>query len=99
MPLKLAWALTIHKSQGLTLPKCWVDVGKNESVLGITYVAISRVKTLSSLIIEPVTFDRLTQIKKKAGLAYRQKEEERIKLIAEKSFQGKAIPTAPQIRR
>jgi hypothetical protein len=94
LPLKLAWALTIHKSQGLTLPKCWVDIGKNESILGITYVAISRVKTLSSLIIEPVTFDRLRQIKKKAALVYRQKEEEQIKLIVEESLNTKATPIA-----
>ena len=76
LPLKLAWALTIHKSQGLTLPRCWVDVGKNESVLGITYVAISRVKTLSSLIVEPVTFDRLTQIKRKQDWPTNKKKNE-----------------------
>lgn len=49
LPLKLAWALTIHKSQGLTLPKTWVDIGKSEKTLGITYVGLSRVKQLSSL--------------------------------------------------
>ena len=30
LPLRLAWALTIHKSQGLTLPKAWIDIGKTE---------------------------------------------------------------------
>lgn len=38
LPLKLA------KSQGLTLPKTWVDIGTTEKTLGITYVALSRVK-------------------------------------------------------
>ena len=57
LPLTLAWALTIHKSQGMTLDKAWVDIGKKESTLGITYVAISRVRNLSSLVIEPMTLD------------------------------------------
>ena len=64
LPLKLAWALTIHKSQGLTLPKAWVNIGKSEQTLGITYVGLSRVKKLSSLVVEPMTFDRLQSIKK-----------------------------------
>lgn len=51
LPLKLAWAMTIHKSQGLTLPKVWVDIGKSETTAGISYEAISRVKTISTSII------------------------------------------------
>ena len=46
LPLRLAWALTIHKSQGLTLPKAWIDIGKTEKSSGITYVALSRVQNL-----------------------------------------------------
>ena len=30
LPLKLAWSVTIHKSQGLTLSKAWIDIGKSE---------------------------------------------------------------------
>ena len=49
LPLRLAWALTIHKSQGLTLAKAWIDIGKSERTAGDSYVAISRVKSLLCL--------------------------------------------------
>ena len=41
LPLKLAWAITIHKAQGLTLPEVFVDIGKKEFCAGLTFVAIS----------------------------------------------------------
>jgi len=44
IPLKLAWSITIHKSQGLTLDKVIVDIGKKECFDGLTYVALSRVR-------------------------------------------------------
>ena len=53
LPLKLAWAITIHKSQGLTLSSAWIDIVKTERTPGISYVAISRVKTLSSCTVIP----------------------------------------------
>ena len=85
LPLKLALALTIHKSQGLYLPKAWVDIGKSEQTLGITYVALSRVKQLSSLVVEPMTFDRLKSIKNSMNLKYRQEEELRLKKLSEQT--------------
>jgi len=63
--------MTIHKSQGLTPTNAWIDMGKNEKTPGISYVAISRVKTLTSCVIEPMTFERLTNLKKSSGLQHR----------------------------
>ena len=46
-PLKLAWAITIHKAHGLTLDKVVIDIGKEEFSAGLTFVACSRVRRLS----------------------------------------------------
>ena len=80
LPLRLAWALTIHKSQGLTLPKAikaWIDIGKSERIVGVSYVAISRVKSLAFCVIEPMTYEWLTSLKSSVtNLQYRLEEEE-----------------------
>ena len=66
--------MTIHKSQGLTLTKAWIDIGPTEQAAGITYVALSRVKSIASCIIEPMTYERLTSIKKSSQFQFRCRE-------------------------
>lgn len=48
-PVKLAWALTIHKSQGLTFNKVSIDVGHGAFTGGQTYVALSRCTSLDGI--------------------------------------------------
>ena len=49
LPLVLGWAMTIHKSQGLTLSHVVLDLGENEMNVGISYVGCSRVKSYKGL--------------------------------------------------
>lgn len=51
-PIKLAWAITIHKSQGKTFEKVIVDMGSGAFESGQTYVALSRCKTLEGIILK-----------------------------------------------
>lgn len=48
-PIRLAWAITIHKSQGLTFDKVIIDVGRGAFAHGQLYVALSRCKTLQGI--------------------------------------------------
>jgi ATP-dependent DNA helicase PIF1 len=53
IPLRLAWAITVHKSQGMTLDAAKIDLRK-AFVEGMGYVALSRVKRLKSLSLDGI---------------------------------------------
>jgi len=50
-PLRLAWAITVHKSQGMTFNRVNIDYSRSPFVGGQTYVALSRCRTLEGLTI------------------------------------------------
>ncbi|EAQ85210.1 hypothetical protein CHGG_09224 [Chaetomium globosum CBS 148.51] len=56
-PLLVSYAITVHKSQGITLDKVVCDISAPEFTSGLSYVAVSRVKTLGGLMFER-PFDR-----------------------------------------
>jgi len=81
-PLKLAWAITIHKSQGLTFEKAIIDA-RAAFAHGQVYVALSRCKTLEGMVLNapltPRCFINSSQISKfTAGVQERQPTAEQL---------------------
>jgi ATP-dependent DNA helicase PIF1 len=67
IPLILAWALTIHKSQGVSLDIAEIDIGSGIFESGQTYVALSRVKNLQGLYITSFDVSKIKINKKVKG--------------------------------
>jgi ATP-dependent DNA helicase PIF1 len=66
IPLRLAYAITIHKAQGATLDSALIDIGTSTFEYGQAYVALSRVRSLDSLYIwdiEPTAFKAHPKVK------------------------------------
>ena len=59
IPLRLAWAITIHKIQGATLPMAEIDIGNTIFEYGQSYVALSRVENLEGLYLSGFRPDKI----------------------------------------
>jgi len=60
IPLILAWAISIHKSQSLTLDYVIMDLGPSLFAPGMAYVALSRVRTLDGLLLSSFAPNKIT---------------------------------------
>ena len=70
IPLILSWAITIHKSQGMTLDMGEIDIGNGIFECGQSYVALSRVKNLDGLYLTSFNPKKI-RIKKKVSKFYK----------------------------
>ncbi len=76
LPVVLAWAVTIHKAQGATLPLVKLRLGPTEHQLGLLFTAISRVRRLAHLaLLSPIDADRLMQVSRHSALAFRKQKD------------------------
>jgi ATP-dependent DNA helicase PIF1 len=69
IPLILSWALTIHKSQGVTLDNAEIDIGSNIFECGQSYVALSRLRSLDGLYLKSFDVNKI-RINKKVKAYY-----------------------------
>lgn len=80
-PIKLAWAITVHKSQGLTFEKAILDINRAFAP-GQVYVALSRLKSLDGLVLtSPVQFNAISQDKTLVAYAENIPKNEEVKQL------------------
>ena len=70
IPLILAWAITIHKSQGATLDFAEIDIGSGIFECGQTYVALSRIVGLEGLYLKSFNYQKI-KINRKVAEYYK----------------------------
>ena len=100
VPLALAWCVTVHKCQGWTVRKIVIDLGKSESTRGLTYVALSRARTLTDILPDPPDakandLQRFLSINKAKGREARRGVDERLEKLMARNAKALTRASAP----
>ena len=83
LQLRLCWEITMHKSHGQTLDKVVIDLRPKEGCTGLTFVCLSRAKRLVDLMVEPMSFDRIGNLRNSWTMKARLQEEVRLVELAQ----------------
>jgi ATP-dependent DNA helicase PIF1 len=76
-PITIGYAITVHKSQGITVPCALLNISDRDFAPGLTYVAISRLKSLDGILFEEAfDFERF-QARQRETMRMRQADVER----------------------
>ncbi len=83
LPVMLAYALTVHKAQGSTLPKAVVDLGPTEPSIapGLAFVSLSRCRSINDYLFVDWDVKRLNRIRRHVHFAKRMLETQRLELL------------------
>ena len=69
-PVTLAWAVTVHRVQGLSLDKAVVDLGRDIFCDGQAYVALSRVRSPEGLVLESFVSSSVKMVSSRVRAEY-----------------------------
>lgn len=79
---KLAWAITAHAAQGQTIDKAVVNLGKKEFSAWLSYVLLSKIRSLSGLLIEPFVLTRISTIYQSNAMQERAEAENKLRFLS-----------------
>ena len=80
-PLRLAWAITVHKSQGMTLDAAVIDLQGSRFATGLEFVAFSRVKRVEHLLLIPFEYENLKRLSSNKTIQQKNDEDLRLKTL------------------